>query len=151
MYSTLYQARRMVRRKSLARQSSRQSSVSSRSKTNTETASNATRTLVKSRAKSGQRALQEIRYLQKTTKLLIPKAPFARLVREVIVDLFPRLEVHRIQAMALEALHEATEMYLVQFFEDALLLSLHAKRVTLFPQDIRLIRRLRGRHDTANR
>ncbi|XP_015515388.1 histone H3.3-like isoform X3 [Neodiprion virginianus] len=110
-----------------------------------------TRTLVNLRAKSGTKALQEIRFLQKTTKLLIPKLPFARLVREIMLDLFPRLEINRIQAKALEALQEASEMYLVQFFEDAILLSLHAKRVTLFPTDMRLVRRLRGRHDIVNR
>ncbi|EFN71524.1 hypothetical protein EAG_08793, partial [Camponotus floridanus] len=51
----------------------------------------------------------------------------------------------RIQATALEALQEATEMYIVQFFEDALLLALHAKRVTLMRHDMVLMRRLRGR------
>jgi histone H3/H4 len=57
----------------------------------------------------------------------------------------------RIQATALEALQEATEMYIVQFFEDAMLLSLHAKRVTLLQNDMILMRRLRGRDDIINR
>lgn len=59
--------------------------------------------------------------------------------------------IRRIQSQALEALQEATEIYLVQFFEDSILLSLHAKRVTLYPQDMRLVRRIRGRHDIINR
>ncbi|XP_015515372.1 histone H3.3-like type 1 isoform X1 [Neodiprion virginianus] len=127
------------------------SSVSRSSATPSKKHVSPTRTLVNLRAKSGTKALQEIRFLQKTTKLLIPKLPFARLVREIMLDLFPRLEINRIQAKALEALQEASEMYLVQFFEDAILLSLHAKRVTLFPTDMRLVRRLRGRHDIVNR
>lgn len=57
----------------------------------------------------------------------------------------------RIQASALEALQEATEMYIVQFFEDAVLLTLHAKRVTLMRNDMILMRRLRGRSDIINR
>jgi len=59
--------------------------------------------------------------------------------------------IYRIQATALEALQEATEMYIVQFFEDALLLALHAKRVTLMRHDMVLMRRLRGRSDIINR
>ncbi|XP_016911206.1 histone H3-like centromeric protein A isoform X2 [Apis cerana] len=97
------------------------------------------------------RALKEIRYLRKTVKLIIPKAPFARLVRYIIIDLFPNSDVDRIQASALEALQEAVEAYIVQFFEDCTLLSQHAKRVTLQIQDVILLRRLRGRDDIINR
>lgn len=97
------------------------------------------------------RALQQIKYLRKTTKLLIPKQPFSRLVREIILDLFPREDINRIQVSALEALQEATEMYLTQFFEDSVLLALHAKRVTLMQRDMILMRRLRGRNDIINR
>ncbi|KAG8042718.1 hypothetical protein G9C98_005358 [Cotesia typhae] len=92
------------------------------------------------RAKSGVIALREIRFLRKTTKLIIPKLPFSRLVREIIM-----------QATALEALQEATEMYLVQFFEDSILLAYHSKRVTLMQRDMILMRRLRGRDDVINR
>lgn len=77
--------------------------------------------------------------------MIIPKAPFARLVRYIIIDLFPNSDVDRIQASALEALQEAVEAYIVQFFEDCTLLSQHAKRVTLQIQDVILLRRLRGR------
>lgn len=54
------------------------------------------------------------------------------------------------QASALEALQEAAEMYLVQFFEDVVLLSLHCKRVTIMQRDMMLMRRLRGRDDVIN-
>ncbi|KAF0876274.1 CENPA protein, partial [Crocuta crocuta] len=48
------------------------------------------------------------------------------------------------QAQALLALQEAAEAFLVHLFEDAYLLSLHAGRVTLFPKDVQLARRIRG-------
>uniref|UniRef100_A0A8C5VZN8 Centromere protein A n=1 Tax=Microcebus murinus TaxID=30608 RepID=A0A8C5VZN8_MICMU len=61
--------------------------------------------------------LREIRKLQKSTHLLLRKAPFSRV---------------------------AAEAFLVHLFEDAYLLTLHAGRVTLFPKDVQLARRIRG-------
>ncbi|XP_014223340.1 histone H3.3-like [Trichogramma pretiosum] len=97
------------------------------------------------------RMIEEIKYLQKSTHLLLPKAPFSRIVREIINDLFPRTLQIRIQDKALQALQEACEMYIVQFFEDAVLLCLHNKRVTLMRSDMQLLRRLRGRGDVINK
>ena len=48
------------------------------------------------------------------------------------------------QAQALLALQEAAEAFLVHLFEDAYLLSLQAGRVTLFPKDVQLARRIPG-------
>ncbi|RXG68887.1 histone H3, partial [Armadillidium vulgare] len=89
------------------------------------------------RYRPGTRALQEIRRYQKTTDLLIQKAPFSRV--ENIYYLF-----NRVQVLALEALQEAAEAFLVSIFEEANLCSLHAKRVTLFRSDMTLARRIRG-------
>ncbi|NXD31392.1 CENPA protein, partial [Spelaeornis formosus] len=61
--------------------------------------------------------LQEIRKYQRSTHLLLRPGPFARL---------------------------ATEAFAVRMLEDAYLCSLHARRVTLFPKDLQLARRLRG-------
>ncbi|XP_017760970.1 PREDICTED: histone H3.3-like, partial [Eufriesea mexicana] len=97
------------------------------------------------------RYLRKSEYLRKSVMLLIPKASFSRLVKEIIIDLFPNSFVNRIQSTALEALQEATEAYMVQFFEDCVLLSLHAKRVTLRIHDMILTRRLRGRGDIINK
>ncbi|KAH0518506.1 histone H3-like centromeric protein A [Microtus ochrogaster] len=47
-------------------------------------------------------------------------------------------------AHALLALQEAAEAFLVHLFEDAYLLTLHARSVTLFPKDVQLARRIRG-------
>jgi histone H3 len=40
-------------------------------------------------------------------------------------------------------LQEASEAYLVGLFEDTNLIAIHAKRVTIFPKDIDLARRIR--------
>lgn len=41
-------------------------------------------------------------------------------------------------------LSQAAEAFLVMLFSDANLCAIHAKRVTVFPRDIQLARRLRG-------
>jgi histone H3-like centromeric protein A len=92
------------------------------------------------------KALKEIRKFQKSTDLLIQKLPFARVVKEVAqqyVDITNQL-VYRWQSMAILALQEATEAYLVSLFEDTNLLALHAKRVTIMQKDLQLARRIRG-------
>jgi len=93
------------------------------------------------RFRPGTVALREIRRYQKSTELLIRKLPFQRLVREVAFDFKSEL---RFQSHALLALQEASEVYLIHLFEDANLCAIHAKRVTIFPKDIQLARRIRG-------
>ncbi|KAH7415542.1 hypothetical protein KP509_14G050600 [Ceratopteris richardii] len=66
----------------------------------------------------GTVALREIRKYQKSTELLIRRLPFQRLVREIAQDL-----------------------------KDTNLCAIHAKRVTIMPQDIQLARRIRGERD----
>ncbi len=46
--------------------------------------------------------------------------------------------------MALTALQEATESFMVNIFEDAYSCACHARRVTLFDKDLILARRIRG-------
>ena len=86
-------------------------------------------------------ALREIRRYQKSTELLIRKSPFERLVRELAGEIKSDL---RFQSTALLCLQEAAEAHLVGMFEDSNLCALHAKRVTVFPKDIMLARRIRG-------
>jgi histone H3 len=93
------------------------------------------------RYRPGTVALREIRRYQKSTELLIRKKPFQRLVREVAMDFKEEL---RFQSHALLALQEACEVYLVSLFEDTNLCAIHAKRVTIYPKDIQLARRIRG-------
>ena len=105
-------------------------------KTTTETA------IVKPRRfRPGTVALREIRRYQKSTDRLIPSAPFTRLVREVAQEYKSPL---RFSQDAIYALQEAAEGYLTGCFEDANLTTIHAKRVTLMPQDIQIARRIRG-------
>ncbi|KAH7440967.1 hypothetical protein KP509_03G018200 [Ceratopteris richardii] len=87
------------------------------------------------------KAFAEIRHYQKTAELLIPRRPFARVVKEELQRYCAGL---RIQALALEALEEATKAYLISMLEDSNLCAIHAKRVTIQPKDILLARRIRG-------
>ena len=50
----------------------------------------------------------------------------------------------RFQAQAIMACQEASEAYLTSLYEDSNLCALHAKRVTIFPKDMQLVRRIRG-------
>lgn len=108
----------------------------------------------KPRVSQEQNALREIRRFQKSFQLLIPRAPFHRIVREVTQEVLcakaaagddvdiPNV---RYQTAALMAIQEAAEAYLVELFEDSNLCAIHAKRVTLMPRDVQLCRRLQAR------
>jgi len=85
-----------------------------------------------------QSVLNSIRKYQKSTDLLIKKAPFRRLVREICED----YNDLRWKDQALEAIQVASEYYLTQLFEDANLLAIHAKRITVMKKDIKLAKRL---------
>ena len=84
----------------------------------------------------------EIRKYQKSTDLMIPKLSFSRVIREICYKVCGR--DLRFQSAAINALQEAAEAYLVTLFEDSFLCTIHAKRVTLMPQDMALARRIRG-------
>lgn len=97
------------------------------------------------RKRPGVKALQEIRKYQNNprfaTCLLIRRAPFWRLCREILGN---RKHDARWSVEGVRALQEAAEAYLVGLFEDAQLCSIHDRRVTLFVKDMQLARRLRG-------
>jgi histone H3/H4 len=93
------------------------------------------------RWRPGTVALREIRRYQKSSELLLRKAPFQRLVREVAQEI--KLDI-RFQSSSVLALQEACEAYLVGLFEDTQLCAVHAKRVTIMVSDIQLARRIRG-------
>jgi histone H3 len=48
------------------------------------------------------------------------------------------------QSMAVLALQEASEAYLVGLFEDTNLCAIHAKHVTIMPKDMQLVCRIQG-------
>ncbi|KAH9999884.1 histone-fold-containing protein [Russula vinacea] len=106
----------------------------------------------KRRYRPGTVALREIRKYQKSTDLLLRRLPFARVVREIALDMITDAGPEygeaglRWQSSAILALQEASEAFLVHLFEDANLCAIHAKRVTIMTRDIHLARRIRGQY-----
>lgn len=96
----------------------------------------------KPRWRPGTRALFEIRKYQRSTDLLLGRAAFERVVREIAQQFKVDL---RWQPLAVEALQAAAEAVLVRLFEDANLCAIHARRVTVQPRDMHLARRIHGR------
>ena len=76
-------------------------------------------------------------------KLELPKKPFARLVKSITETYYPD-DNFKFSLDSMEALHVASEHYLIGLFEDSYLCALHAKRVTLMKKDMCLARKLRG-------
>jgi histone H3 len=74
----------------------------------------------------GMVAAREICKFQKTTDLLIRKAPFQHLVREVALK-FGKSEL---------TLQEATEYFMVDVFSDTNLCTSHGKCVTIMVKDL---------------
>jgi histone H3 len=72
-------------------------------------------------------ALQEIRKYQQTMEMLIRKAPFQRLVRDII----KKTGDIRVTMSALMVLQESYEAYLAKYFQDVKLASIHAGRVKI--------------------
>ena len=105
------------------------------------------------RYEPGMLALREIRRYQQSTKCLIKRTPFQKLIREISQEYrvcqdgprTPSVQVH-FQSTAIAALQEAAENFIVGLFGDMNLLAVHAKRVTVMPRDIRLALRIRGDH-----
>lgn len=77
--------------------------------------------------------LQEIKYYQSTTHLLLPKLPFERLVREITQD----YAVHqRFTKDSIEALQTAAESYLIELFEDSNIRAIDNGRDTIMRTDM---------------
>ena len=82
----------------------------------------------------GLLALREIRRYQQSTKSLIRRTPFNKLIKEISQEYricpegpgTPSVQV-RFQSMALAALQEAAENFLVGLLEDVNLLAVHPK------------------------
>lgn len=93
------------------------------------------------RWRPGTVALREVKKAMRGTELLVAKAPFQRLVREVAESHKAGL---RFQASAVSAIQEATEAYVISLLSDSNLAASFAGRVTCMPKDLHLVRRLRG-------
>ncbi len=88
-------------------------------------------------------ALREIQKFQKNTDLLIRKAPFQRLVREILQSNSKNSDM-RMQSTALLALQEATEYFMVYVLSDTNLCAMHGNQVTIKSKDLALACCIRG-------
>ncbi|KAF3154824.1 hypothetical protein TWF788_006562 [Orbilia oligospora] len=92
------------------------------------------------RWKSGTVALREIKFYQKNTGHLLPKATFARLCRELLqeTDYATREGGLRVKKSTLDALQEATEVFMVKYFQTCNTFAIHRDRVTVGLKDVTL-------------
>ncbi len=93
------------------------------------------------RFRPGTKSLMEIRKLQKSDAPIISFLPFSRLVREIAQDFKDDV---RFSDKAINGMRVAIESHLICIFEESNLTAIHAKRITVFPKDIQLARRIRG-------
>jgi len=101
----------------------------------------------KRRLRPGTKALREIEKYQRSINQLIPRAAMSRLCREVVHENCQfDADSMRMTPGALAALQEASETFLVQFFEVANLSAIHAKRVTVMPADIEHTKTMHNRY-----
>lgn len=93
--------------------------------------------------KRGTGCSAEIARLQRSTRLLIPRQPFKRLVLEILRKVAG--ERFGMQALAVHVLQGAAEAVLVAILQGAYTLSEHARRVTLMDRDLAMFWQLMGR------
>lgn len=77
----------------------------------------------------------EIKRLQHSTKLTLPRLPFARLIKEIA----NQYGDFHFQSKALEAIQESTELFMIGFMSDSYQLTRHRKRQTLSVPDMQLL------------
>ena len=93
------------------------------------------------------KTLREIRNAQRSSTsgdhftTIIPKSTFMRIVREIVnkeANLRRLPTSYRMEKAALAALHEALEIYIHLLYTDAYLCTIHGKRITMNPNDMKL-------------
>ena len=84
---------------------------------------------------------KQIKQKDELKTFLVHKRPLLRLIIEIAHDF--QNEV-RFQSQALVILQQALEAYLETLLCDTRSLALHAKRITLLPKDVDLVRSIRG-------
>ena len=94
---------------------------------------------VKRKRKASTNAIREIKREQKGTGMIIPIAPFQRVVQEISQDYKTDL---RIKNDAYKALQAASEDYLIELFKKANKCAIHENRETIQRKDLRLAREL---------
>ena len=89
----------------------------------------------KYRFKAGTVTLRSIKKLQNSTGLLLQKAPFNKIVREITADLSKNMMY---QKKAMEALQEAAESFMIERFKAANKHAIPAKRKTIAVEDMQM-------------
>ncbi len=87
-------------------------------------------------------ALREIRKFQKTSNLLIRKAPFHCLVHK-LAQKIGKIDLG-MQSTAVLALQEAAEYFMIKVFSDTNLCTMHGKGVTIKVKDMVLACYIQG-------
>ena len=82
--------------------------------------------------KPGTVSIREIRKLQKTTKNLIQRKPFYRLVKEISASMNSSC---KFQQEAVNSLQDDTESYLISYFQRSQKNAIHAGRKTVHLED----------------
>lgn len=90
---------------------------------------------VKRKRKASTNAIREIKSQQKQTSLIIPSAPFSRLVHEITQSYRSDL---RIKSDAYTTLQHAAEDHLISAFQKSNKCAIHQGRETIQPKDLQL-------------
>lgn len=98
--------------------------------------------LRRSPPKKRNNVVREIKYFQGNVMDLVPKAAFLRILKDRMKSVSGG-EPFRMSRMAVDLFQESYETYLSTLFESSYWCSIHGKRVTLFPSDIELVKRVR--------
>lgn len=84
--------------------------------------------------------IKEVRYYQNTTDLLIPKAPFRRLVREIAQNYQTDL---RFTESSFDAIQTAAEDYLIKILSASQLQAISHGTHTIRPEDMQMVIRMK--------
>lgn len=91
------------------------------------------------RFKPGTVALRKVRKLQRSTDNLLRFAPFLRLTRSILQDLFPSIDL-RVSKKCMKLTQEALENYLVHRIRKAMNVAIESrKRTTLSGNDLKIV------------
>ncbi|MFY7869371.1 MAG: histone-like protein [Exiguobacterium sp.] len=96
----------------------------------------ATKGMKKRRYRPGTVALREIRAMQQTTNLLIPRLPMKMLIKQLVSE---RQSGIRVTRSAYESIQASAEDFLTELFAEAMKLAVYAGRKQLNVGDLRYV------------
>merc|ERR1711954_147925 len=95
----------------------------------------------KSRLKQQMKPILSVKNFEETTQYVIQRKAFQYLIRDLTRKRNTEL---KFQKAAIDALLEASKVYLVRLFEITTMLANHAKRTTVIPKDVHLAKTILG-------